>query len=142
MANRMTYAEAINLAIEGNLNEETVERLEALKAQLAKRNSSGALKKPTKTQRENEDLKVKILDMLAEETDGMTAKRSALLSLSLVRRRPPSSLRWSRRKLWSRLRKARSRGSSSLDPDSHRGRYEDLPPFCCSARSWRTAPKF
>ena len=73
MANRMTYAEAINLAIEGNLNEETVERLEALKAQLAKRNSSGALKKPTKTQRENEDLKVKILDMLAEETDGMTA---------------------------------------------------------------------
>ena len=74
MANKkMTYAEAINLAIEGNLNEEAIERLEALKGQLAKRNSSGALKKPTKTQRENEDLKVKILDMLTEETDGMTA---------------------------------------------------------------------
>ncbi len=74
MANKkMTYAEAINLAIEGNLNEEAIERLEALKAQLAKRNSSGALKKPTKTQRENEDLKVKILDMLTDEVDGMTA---------------------------------------------------------------------
>ena len=81
MANKMTYAEALNLAI-NFLNEniqygdnfgEVVERLEALKAQLAKRNSSGALKKPTKTQRENEDLKVKILDMLAEEADGMTA---------------------------------------------------------------------
>ena len=77
MANRMTYAEAINLAIEGNLNEEAVERLEALKAQLAKRNSSGALKKPTKTQRENEVLKVKILDMLGEEVDGMTASEIA-----------------------------------------------------------------
>ena len=81
MANKMTYAEALNLAI-NFLNEniqygdnfgEVVERLEALKAQLAKRNSSGALKKPTKTQRENEDLKVKILDMLTEEADGMTA---------------------------------------------------------------------
>ena len=49
MAKVMTYAEAINLAIEGNLNDEAIERLNALKAQLAKRNSSGALKKPTKT---------------------------------------------------------------------------------------------
>lgn len=74
MANKkMTYAEAINLAIEGNLNEEAIERLEALKVQLVKRNSSGALKKPTKTQRENEEFKVKIADMLAEEVDGMTA---------------------------------------------------------------------
>ena len=47
MAKAMTYAEAINLAIEGNLNDEAIERLNALKAQLAKRNSSGALKKPT-----------------------------------------------------------------------------------------------
>lgn len=74
---KMTYAEAINLAIEGNLNDEAIERLNALKAQLAKRNSSGALKKPTKTQRENEDLKVKILDMLTEEVDGMTATEIA-----------------------------------------------------------------
>ena len=93
MANKkMTYATAIDNAINGILDAETVERLVALKEQLAKRNSSGALKKPTKTQRENEVLKGKILDMLAEEVDGMTAteigsalavnvqKASALLS--------------------------------------------------------------
>lgn len=82
MANKkMTYAEALNLAI-NFLNEniqygddfgEVVERLEALKGQLAKRNSSGALKKPTKTQRENENFKVKITDILADDVDGMTA---------------------------------------------------------------------
>jgi len=69
----MTYAQAIDNAIAGNMTDETIERLTALKEQLAKRNSSGALKKPTKTQRENEEFKVKILDMLAEEVDGMTA---------------------------------------------------------------------
>ena len=73
MAKTMTYATAIDNAINGNLDAETIERLEALKAQLAKRNSSGALKKPTKTQRENEEFKVKIVDMLKEEADGMTA---------------------------------------------------------------------
>ena len=82
MANKkMTYAEALNLAI-NFLNEniqyganfgEVVERLDALKEQLAKRNSGSALKKPTKTQRENEEFKVKIVDMLKEEADGMTA---------------------------------------------------------------------
>ena len=77
MAKTMTYATAIDNAINGNLDAETIERLEALKAQLAKRNSSGALKKPTKTQRENEALKVKILDMLGEEVDGMTASEIA-----------------------------------------------------------------
>lgn len=73
MTNKMTYAVAIDRAIAGDVDAEVIERLENLKAQLAKRNSSGALKKPTKTQRENEDLKVKILDMLTEEVDGMTA---------------------------------------------------------------------
>lgn len=73
MAKAMTYTEAINLAIEGNLNDEAIERLNALKAQLAKRNSSGALKKPTKTQRENEEFKTKIVGLLTEEVDGMTA---------------------------------------------------------------------
>ena len=73
MAKAMTYAKAINLAIEGNLNDEAIERLNALKAQLAKRNSCGALKKPTKTQNENEQFKVKIVDFLTEEVDGMTA---------------------------------------------------------------------
>lgn len=88
MANaKMTYAQAIDFTLQ-ILNENqfegveaekamAMEKLEALKAQLAKRNSSGALKKPTKTQRENEDLKVKILDMLSEEVDGMTATEIA-----------------------------------------------------------------
>ena len=69
----MTYTQAIDNALAGNMTDETIERLEALKAQLAKRNSSGALKKPTKTQRENEEYKTKIVDMLTEEVDGMTA---------------------------------------------------------------------
>ena len=88
MANaKMTYAQAIDFTLQ-ILNENqfegveaekamAMEKLEALKAQLAKRNSSGALKKPTKTQRENEVLKVKILDMLGEEVDGMTASEIA-----------------------------------------------------------------
>ena len=77
MAKTMTYATAIDNAINGNLDAETIERLEALKVQHEKRNSSGALKKPTKTQRENEVLKGKILDMLGEEVDGMTASEIA-----------------------------------------------------------------
>lgn len=43
--------------------EATAERLEALKAQLAKRGSSKA---PTKTQKENEVIMTKILDALAD----------------------------------------------------------------------------
>ena len=73
MAKTMTYATAIDNAINGNLDAETIERLNALKEQLAKRNSSGALKKPTKTQRENEEFKTKIVGLLTEEVDGMTA---------------------------------------------------------------------
>lgn len=52
---KMTYAIAIDNAINGNLNEETIEKLEALKIQLAKRNKGE--RKPTKTQRENESMK-------------------------------------------------------------------------------------
>ena len=48
MANKMTYAVAIDNAIAGNINEEVLERLEALKAQLAKRGSGH--KGLTKTQ--------------------------------------------------------------------------------------------
>ena len=60
---KMTYAQAIDNAIAlfsqgGQVDaedRETVEKLEALKAQLAKRN--GGSRKPTKTQRENATLK-------------------------------------------------------------------------------------
>ncbi len=62
---KMTYITAIDSAINGNITEEVLEKLTALKAQLAKRNSG--TRKPTKTQRENEDLKGRIVDALTEE---------------------------------------------------------------------------
>lgn len=67
----MTYAQAIDNAINGNINDEVIERLEALKAQLTKRGSGH--KSPTKTQKENEVLKNQILENLRAEVDGMTA---------------------------------------------------------------------
>lgn len=71
MANKMTYAVAIDNALAGNLTDEVVERLHDLQAQLAKRGSGH--KGLTKTQKENEVLKNQILENLRAEVDGMTA---------------------------------------------------------------------
>lgn len=62
---KMTYAIAIDNAINGNITDEVREKLEALKVQLAKRN--GKERKPTKAQRENEGIKTDILGILTEE---------------------------------------------------------------------------
>lgn len=64
----MTYAEAINFGIEalGASNPEAVERLTALKNQLAKRGSKSGM---TKTQKANEVLKGIILEILGEFED-------------------------------------------------------------------------
>ena len=62
---KMTYAIAIDNAINGNITDEVREKLEALKVQLAKRNSKE--RKPTKAQRENEGIKTDILGILTEE---------------------------------------------------------------------------
>ena len=62
---KMTYVVAIENAINGNINDEVVERLTALKAQLIKRNSGE--RKPTKIQRENENVKADILALLTDE---------------------------------------------------------------------------
>lgn len=70
MTNKMTYAVAIDNAINGKIDAETIERLEALKAQLAKRNGSGK-KGLTKAQKENVGLKNQILEIL--DADGATA---------------------------------------------------------------------
>lgn len=70
MANKMTYAVAIDNAINGKIDAETIERLEALKAQLAKRNGSGK-KGLTKAQKKNVGLKNQILEIL--DADGATA---------------------------------------------------------------------
>ena len=71
MANKMTYAVAIDNALAGNLTDEVVERLHDLQAQLAKRGSGK--KGLTKTQKENEEHKNVILENLRAEVDGMTA---------------------------------------------------------------------
>ena len=65
MEKKMTYVDAINMAIEGNLTNEAVEKLEALIVSLNKRNAhkSG---KPTKTQVANEGVKGAILEVLAD----------------------------------------------------------------------------
>lgn len=85
---KLTYAMAIDSAINGNITDEVREKLEALKTQLAKRNSGE--RKPTKTQRENEGIKGDILEVLggegrqckdiAEEIGISGQKCSALLS--------------------------------------------------------------
>ena len=52
---KMTYAQAIDNAINGNITDEVREKLEALKGQLAKRNSGS--RKPSKVQVANGALK-------------------------------------------------------------------------------------
>ena len=66
MANTMTYAQAIEIAVKalGDTNPEAVDRLNKLTEQLAKR-SSGS-KGLTKTQKQNEVIKEMIKDILSE----------------------------------------------------------------------------
>ena len=68
---KLTYAQAIDMAIEGKVDEAVVEKLEALKVQLAKRGSGkhGL----TKTQKEGLELMERIVEVLADAEDGMTA---------------------------------------------------------------------
>jgi len=61
---KMTYVNAIDSALNGIVNDEVREKLEALKTQLAKRNSG--MHKPTKTQKENEGLKEDIFAFVSE----------------------------------------------------------------------------
>lgn len=69
---KMTYAIAIDNAINGNITDEVREKLEALKVQLAKRNKGE--RKPTKTQRENEGLKAEVAEFLRHTLQGMQCK--------------------------------------------------------------------
>ena len=68
MANVMTYATAIEIAIKalGDTNPEAVDRLNALTVQLNKRGTKSG---PTKTQKLNEKIKGLILEILAEAED-------------------------------------------------------------------------
>ena len=64
----MTYVDALNVAIESVSDEAVIEKLTALKAQMAKKKGSS---KPTKVQRENEEIKEKILAVLADAEEPM-----------------------------------------------------------------------
>lgn len=57
---KMTYVMALDVAIATVDNAEVVEKLEALKASITKKNSAD--RKPTATQKANAELKVAILD--------------------------------------------------------------------------------
>jgi hypothetical protein len=65
MGNKMTYAVAIDFAINAIDNEEVIEKLTALKAQLAKKSSTE--RKPTATQRENVGFKDAIVNGLESD---------------------------------------------------------------------------
>ena len=61
---KMTYVNAIDSALNGVVNDEVREKLEALKVQLEKRHSGE--RKPTKVQKENESLKEDIFAYISE----------------------------------------------------------------------------
>lgn len=64
MEKKLTYVEALSIAIEAVADEAVKEKLMALRAQTEKRNSGE--KKPTKNQVANEGLKDAILEVLAD----------------------------------------------------------------------------
>lgn len=66
MANKMTYVDALNIALTAVTDTEAREKLEALREQIAKRNSAEN-RKPTKVQRANEDLKAVVLSVLTAD---------------------------------------------------------------------------
>lgn len=74
MTKKITYAIAIDKALAGELTPEVVEKLEALKASLAKK--SGAERKPTAKQTENAAVRATLVEFIgenfAEGSDGFT----------------------------------------------------------------------
>ena len=63
MTNKMTYAKALEIAMNAvKENKEVYDKLDALKASIAKKNS--AERKPTATQKANEDYKTAILEFM------------------------------------------------------------------------------
>ena len=64
MTKNMTYAQALEIAINTVTDEVAKDRLVALKASIEKRNSAD--RKPTKTQQANEGIKAEILEFMAD----------------------------------------------------------------------------
>lgn len=67
---KMTYVKALEIAIESVADEAVSEKLEALKASIAKKN--GGAKKPTAQQNANAEYKVAIYDYLCGVDSPMT----------------------------------------------------------------------
>ena len=68
---KMTYVSALEIAINAVADVEVVEKLQALKAQIEKKNSAD--RKPTKTQVANDALRGQIVDLLGSGVEPMTA---------------------------------------------------------------------
>jgi predicted transcriptional regulator len=67
---KITYIDALNAALTCDLSDEIKEKLTALKEQLVKRNTAKS-DKPTKTQRENAEVKARILEYLTHTLQGL-----------------------------------------------------------------------
>lgn len=65
---KMTYVDAVDFAIANLADEAVVEKLTALRGQLARKRTGAT--KPTKRQIENEALRCAILDVLARADEG------------------------------------------------------------------------
>jgi len=88
---KMTYVEALNIAIATVDNEEAVERLTALRDATIKRNSAD--RKPTKTQEANEGIKAEILEYLADgEAHTVTEIMEGVASLNGASNQKAASL--------------------------------------------------
>ncbi len=72
---KMTYAMALEVAINAVADGEVKDKLTALKAQIEKKNS--AERKPTKAQVANEELRDKIVTLLKASASAMTASEIA-----------------------------------------------------------------
>jgi len=69
---KITYIDALNAALTCDLSDEIKEKLTALKEQLTKRNTAKS-GKPTKTQRENVEVKERIRECLTHTLQGLRA---------------------------------------------------------------------
>lgn len=65
---KMTYAQAVRRAIEGNITPEVIERLEALETSLLKK--TGANRKPTAKQKENAELQATLVEFINANAEG------------------------------------------------------------------------
>lgn len=78
MSKKMSYVVAVESAINGDLNDEVLERLTALKASLEKR-ANRKVEGPTKAQKANAELAEKIFSAMVEGVEYTTNEIGALV---------------------------------------------------------------